>query len=257
MPNESTAITTTIVQQDAWQALQQFTNARIALGRTGHAVPIQQVLNFKLAHAFARDAVYSELDKPDISERLEKLCLKYYWLHSKAEDRTMYLQRPDFGRRLNSKSIQQIAVAATNPVDINIVIVDGLSATAINQHAIPFLQIIVPQLQAKQWTIAPITLVQQGRVAIGDEVGMLQKAKLSIVLIGERPGLSSPDSMGAYITYKPTIGNTDERRNCISNIRPEGLPLEDAANTLLYLVSEALRLQLSGVGLKDETKLLQ
>lgn len=257
MSNKTTAITTTIVQKDAWQTLQQYTNARIALGRTGHAVPLQQVLDFKLAHAFARDAVHSELDKPHLTKGLEELCPKHYWLHSKAEDRTTYLQRPDLGRRLQANSSQQLAVAATNPVDISIVIVDGLSATAINQHAISFLQIILPKLQAKQWTLAPITVVQQGRVAIGDEIGMLLQAKLSIVLIGERPGLSSPDSMGAYITYQPTIGNTDERRNCISNIRPEGLQLENAANTLLYLVSEALRLQLSGVGLKDETKLLQ
>lgn len=257
MPNETTAITTSVIQQDAWQALQQFTNARIALGRTGHAVPLQQVLDFKLAHAFARDAVHSELEKQHLTEGLEKLCPKHYWLHSKAEDRTTYLQRPDFGRRLQAKSIQQLAAAVTNPVDISIAIVDGLSATAINQHAIPFLQIIVPQLQSQQRTLTPITVVQQGRVAIGDEIGMLLKAKLSIVLIGERPGLSSPDSMGAYITYQPAIGNTDERRNCISNIRPEGLPLENAATTLLYLVSEALRLQLSGVALKDETKLLQ
>ncbi len=241
----------TPIQQDPWQSLQQFTAARIALGRTGSAVPLQQALDFKLAHAFARDAVYAILDKQLLTDGLQKLSPLHYWLHSQVIDRATYLQRPDLGRRLSESSKQVLSTEPIESCDIAIVLVDGLSATAINEHALPFLQIITPALQAKQFTIAPITVVQQGRVAIGDEIGVLLKAKLVIVLIGERPGLSSPNSMGAYITYQPTIGLTDESRNCISNIRPEGLPLHAAANTLLYLVNEALRLQLSGVGLKD------
>jgi ethanolamine ammonia-lyase small subunit len=251
MSNES-PLSTTIILQDPWQGLQQFTAARIALGRTGAAVPLQQALDFKLAHAFARDAVYSILDKQLLTDGLQAISPRHYWLHSQAIDRATYLQRPDFGRRLNDISIQQLSTEPTDPCDIAIVLVDGLSATAINEHALPYLQIILPALQAKQFTIAPITVVQQGRVAIGDEIGTLLKAKLTIVLIGERPGLSSPNSMGAYITYQPALSLTDESRNCISNIRPEGLPLKAAADTLLYLVSEALRLQLSGVGLKDD-----
>lgn len=251
MPEEVAPISTTF-QQDPWQGLQQYTAARIALGRTGNAVPLQQALDFKLAHAFARDAVYSILDKHLLTDGLQTISPMHYWLHSQATDRATYLQRPDLGRRLNESSKQVLGTEQTDSFDIAIVLVDGLSATAINEHALPFLQLILSALNAKQFTIAPIALVQQGRVAIGDEIGALLKAKLIIVFIGERPGLSSPNSMGAYITYQPTIGLTDESRNCISNIRPEGLPLQAAADTLLYLVSEALRLQLSGVGLKDD-----
>lgn len=252
MLNESQLVTT-LIQQDPWQGLQQFTAARIALGRTGSAVPLQQALDLKLAHAFARDAVYSILNKQLLTDGLQIISPTHYWLHSQASDRATYLQRPDLGRRLNDDSKQALSTEPTEPCDIAILLVDGLSATAINEHALPFLQLILPALKAKQFTRAPITVVQQGRVAIGDEIGTLLKAKLTIVLIGERPGLSSPNSMGAYITYQPKIGLTDESRNCISNIRPEGLPLQAGADTLLYLVSEALRLQLSGVGLKDET----
>ncbi|NJM25360.1 MAG: ethanolamine ammonia-lyase, partial [Bacteroidia bacterium] len=165
-------------------------------------------------------------------------------------------RRPDLGRQLNEPSIDllQSAGIARNQ-DVAIILADGLSATAINNHAIPFLKLLIPSLSDSGISLAPITLVEHGRVAIGDEIGELWKAKLSVILIGERPGLSSPDSMGVYFTYRPTVGLTDDSRNCVSNIRPAGLPYQAAAEKLFYLIKESLRLKLSGVNLKDSASL--
>jgi ethanolamine ammonia-lyase small subunit len=237
-----------LIQSDPWSSLKAFTTARIALGRTGTAIPLKEVLAFKMAHAHARDAVYSRLDINTLEEQLHPVTI----LHSRAADRYEYLQRPDKGRRLDDESI-----ASLKPVnaDIAFILVDGLSATAVNIHAYPLLQHILPLL--KEIKIAPICLVQQGRVAIGDEIGALLNVKLTVVLIGERPGLSAADSLGAYITYAPKVGNTDEVRNCISNIREDGLQYTPAAEKIFYLVKEAMRLKLSGVALKDNHGLLK
>jgi ethanolamine ammonia-lyase small subunit len=243
-----------IIQQDAWHALKVFTNARIALGKTGTAIPLKEVLQFKLAFAHARDAVYSVLDNKDLSSGLAFFKLPIYFLQSEADNRTVYLQRPDLGKLLNDHSKKQILSTDHLHYDIAIILADGLSATAINNHAIPVLQLLVPVLQQLQYTISPIVVVQNARVAISDEVGSLFNAKLSLVLIGERPGLTSPDSMGTYLTFSPMPGLTDESRNCISNIRPEGLQYKPATDKILYLIQESLRLNLSGVNLKDNEK---
>lgn len=231
------------IHTDPWQELKAFTAARIALGRTGHAIPLREVLQFRMAHAHARDAVYSSLDVDGLRKRLlwETNVLK-----SKAADRAEYLQRPDKGRQLDEGS-------NLKPVhtDIAIILADGLSATAVNHHAAPVLELLLPMLEAGHISCAPIQLVHQGRVAIGDETGQLLDVKLVLMLIGERPGLTSPDSLGAYITYQPRPGLTDEARNCISNIRPGGLEIKTAVEKIYYLITEALRLQLTGVMLKD------
>lgn len=240
-----------IVQQDDWASLKAFTAARIALGRTGTAEPLQSQLAFRLAHANARDAVYAVLDQPMLLQEMQALQLAAFTLTTQAASRNEYLQYPDRGRRLHAKAINQLTEFNSSGYDICIVLADGLSATAINNHAIPVLKIVLPLFEKARLSVAPVCMVQEGRVAIGDECGHLLQAKLVIVLIGERPGLSSPDSLGAYLTYQPRPGLTDESRNCISNIRPEGLNYQAAAEKIFFLSKESLRLQLSGVGLKD------
>lgn len=239
------------VEPDHWQGLKKYTDARIALGQTGGAIPLKEVMQFKLAFAHAKDAVYSQLDWMELESKLSKFSLLFYHLHSKADTRSLYLQRPDFGRSLSESSRAQLESLQREKNDVAIVLADGLSAMAINQHAIPVLQRLLPLLSEAHFSIAPLVVVEQGRVAIGDEIGYLLQADLVLVLIGERPGLSSPYSMGAYLTYHPKPGLTDESRNCISNIRPEGLPYELASQKIFFLIQEALRLRLSGVDLKD------
>jgi ethanolamine ammonia-lyase small subunit len=247
-----------IIQYDSWMLLRQFTQARIALGKTGVSVPASENLQFKIAHAFARDAVHAVLNKTTLVNQLQKFNHPVVLLHSKAIDRQQYLQRPDFGRQLNETSVNLLKKENNNPLyDICINIADGLSATAVNNHAIPLLQTLFPILINQGYTIAPLCVIEQGRVAISDETGQLLNAKISIILIGERPGLSSPDSMGIYLTYNPVVGNTDEQRNCISNIRPEGLNYTAATQKIFHLVKESLRLKISGVQLKDLSGLLE
>ncbi|QNF35283.1 ethanolamine ammonia-lyase subunit EutC [Adhaeribacter swui] len=242
---------------DSWAALRKFTAARIALGRTGISEPLAHSLQFKLAHAYARDAVFSEINIDELTRDINnQFDIPVYSLQSQAGNRQEYLQRPDLGRKLSLQSVENLKKNVGNAPDIAIILADGLSATAINQHALPVLQLLVPNLRQLNCSLAPITLVEQGRVAISDEIGYLFKTKLALILIGERPGLSSPDSLGAYFTYNPQPGLTDESRNCLSNIRPAGLTYQEAANKLTYLLQEALRLKLSGVLLKDTTNLL-
>jgi ethanolamine ammonia-lyase small subunit len=247
-----------------WQALRQLTDARIALGRAGVSLPTAAHLDFQLAHARARDAVHLALDAPQLAQTLDALhdelttpCL---FLHSAAADRTIYLQRPDLGRRLDAASRQALAALASprqtesaRPYDVAFVVVDGLSARAIEQNAVPFLASMTRRLAGESWHIAPLCLVLQGRVAIGDEVAELLGAKAVVVLIGERPGLSSPDSMGLYLTWMPHVGLLDASRNCISNVRPAGLGVEAAADKLHTLLTQSRARQLSGVDLKDVT----
>ncbi len=242
---------------DLWKTLQRDTQARIALGRTGVSVPSQVMLDFKLDHAHARDAVYSTLDRVELNASLERINCSVCLLQSKASSRTEYLQRPDQGRRLSVEShARLISICPTTPADVSIIIADGLSATAVNDHAVPVIERLICLFQKDEISISPITIVEQGRVAISDEIGYLLKSKVAIVFIGERPGLSSPDSLGVYLTYGPMVGLTDESRNCISNIRPKGLPLQQAADKIFYLVKESLRRKLSGVALKDNAGLL-
>ncbi|MCC9166550.1 ethanolamine ammonia-lyase subunit EutC [Pontibacter harenae] len=242
---------------DPWDSLKAFTAARIALGRAGTSVPLKASLAFKMAHAHARDAVFSSLNLDLLLEELEQFQLPVHLLHSLATDRQEYLQRPDLGRRLHSASAALLSEEGQTFADVAIVLADGLSATAVNTHAVPLLQILLPALQKAGFKVASLTVVEQARVAVADEIGELLGAKLSLVFIGERPGLSSPDSLGAYFTYAPKLGTTDEGRNCISNIRPEGLPYAFAAEKCLYLIKEALRRKLTGVALKDEMNLLE
>jgi ethanolamine ammonia-lyase small subunit len=251
-------------QPDPWLGLRRFTSARIGLGHSGISQSTSAQLAFQLAHARARDAVHEGLDAAALAGSLARawpgssgLPLPLV-LHSAAADRNVYLQRPDRGRRLDEPSRDRLRVLCGEPAheptyDLAVVVADGLSGRAVAQNAAPFLQALRPRLEAATWTLAPLCIVEQGRVAIGDEVGELFGARLVIVLIGERPGLSSPDSMGIYITWAPRVGLTDERRNCISNVRPEGLMVEEAARKLHVLLSEARRRELTGVQLKDET----
>jgi ethanolamine ammonia-lyase small subunit len=239
-------------EQEQWSLLKAFTDARIALGRTGVSMPNKESLSFKMAHANARDAVHEKMDKYLLIEQLESLNHPIVHLHSQAIDRAQYLLRPDLGRKLNTVSIEKIkAEIQLENYDLSIIISDGLSATAVHKNIFPFMQALFPLLQQNNFTVAPFFLVEQARVAISDEIGVLSHSKLSIILLGERPGLSSPDSLGAYLTYDPKVGNTDAQRNCISNIREKGLSYQDAANKLILLIKESIRLKLSGVSLKD------
>lgn len=241
---------------DPWATLKAHTAARIALGRTGTSVPLREALAFRLAHAHARDAVYSALDPGKLLAALEPLQLPVLQVHSKAHDRQQYLQRPDLGRQLNKEAHTLLKEHGTHGADVVFILADGLSAEAVNAHAVPLLQRLLPKLQQAGFRVAPLVLATQARVAIGDEIGELLRAQLALLLIGERPGLSSPDSLGAYFTYGPRPGLTDEARNCVSNIRPEGLNYDLAADRLFFLLSESLRRKLSGVQLKDDTQLL-
>lgn len=242
---------------DPWQALRRFTAARIALGRAGISQRTAAQLDFQLAHARARDAVHTPLDAAALQDAIEAAWPKAgpcFTLHSMAADRTTYLQRPDLGRRLAAPSRAALAAHQGRDYDLALVIADGLSSCAVARHAAPLLAALRARLAADSWSVAPPAIVLQGRVAIGDEVCELLGARLVVVLIGERPGLSAPDSMGLYITWAPRVGLTDERRNCISNVRPAGLRYDDAAARLHYLLTEARRRRLTGVALKDETQ---
>ena len=245
------------VTANPWQDLRRLTQARIALGRSGVSLPTGAHLEFQLAHARARDAVHMALDVEALAQALAAVlppaahdCLL---AHSAARDRPHYLQRPDLGRQLDQASRHSLQQLVSLPCDLALVLVDGLSPLAIRQNAVPFLQTLLPRLQADGWTLAPTVIVQQGRVAIGDEIGALLQAKAVLVLIGERPGLSSPDSMGLYLTWAPRAGLLDANRNCISNVRPAGLNYAGAAYKTHYLLSQARQRGLSGVELKDET----
>ena len=241
-----------------WLELRRLTPARIALGRTGTSMPTAAQLDFQLAHAQARDAVHLPFDHVALSEQLNAKSRETLLLHSAAADRDSYLQRPDKGRRLDEASAQSLRdYAAAHPggIDVAVIVADGLSSLAVHRHTVPFLERMEELASAEGWTLSPVILVEQGRVAIGDEIGELLGAKMSVVLIGERPGLSSPDSLGLYFTYAPKIGLNDAHRNCISNVRLEGLSYGMAAHRLLYLMREACKRQLSGVNLKDEAQL--
>ncbi|MCE7518783.1 ethanolamine ammonia-lyase subunit EutC [Vreelandella titanicae] len=250
-----------IVVENPWERLNAFTDARIGLGRAGVSLPTSKLLAFQLAHAQAQDAVHCPLDVEALSTELTQaldLSEAPLRLHSHAQDRAMYLQRPNYGRRLNDETREHLqkATASQQRYDLAIVVVDGLSALAVQQNSAPFLGALYQMLSsdAADWQLAPLTLVEQGRVAIGDEIGALLNADAVLVMIGERPGLSSPDSLGLYMTWAPEPGLKDDRRNCISNVRPAGLQVEEAARRFFLLLKEARQLKLSGVKLKDRSE---
>ncbi|SFW73066.1 Ethanolamine ammonia-lyase light chain [Pseudomonas sp. NFACC09-4] len=243
--------------QTPWLELRRLTPARIALGRTGTSLPTQAQLDFQYAHAQARDAVHLAFDHQGLRTQLSERGRESLLLHSAASDRHSYLQRPDLGRRLDeasARTLQDYAAAHPGGVDLTIVVADGLSALAVHRHTLPFLARLEEQIAAEGWSVSPVVLVEQGRVAVADEVAQRLGARMSVILIGERPGLSSPDSLGLYFTYNPKVGLTDAYRNCISNVRLEGLSYGMAAHRLIYLMREACRRQLSGVNLKDEAQ---
>ncbi|TXG95158.1 MAG: ethanolamine ammonia-lyase subunit EutC [Rhodocyclaceae bacterium] len=237
---------------DPWGALAGLTAARIALGRVGASLPTEAVLRFDVAHALARDAVHTPLDLTALAAAWRARQGEAAMIvHSRAGDRHSYLQRPDLGRRLDEASATRLAALATAETDLAIVVADGLSATGVAAHVLDLLDELLPRLRGL--SRAPLVLAGQGRVALGDEIGALLKARLVLVLLGERPGLSSPDSLGAYLTFAPRPGRLDAERNCVSNIRPAGLPLPQAAARLAWLIDAALTRRLTGVGLKDES----
>lgn len=228
--------------------LGDYTMARVDLGRAGHSLPTRELLEFQLAHARARDAVHLPLAVNSLVLELKQKNIASIPLTSAARDRDEYLRRPDLGRSLSAESRGRV-VGLRSEFDAAFVIADGLSALAVHRHAVPLLELLLRDLD---WRIAPVAIVEQGRVAIGDEIGELLGARSVVVLIGERPGLSSPDSLGAYLTWQPRPGLTDAERNCISNIRAEGLSYAVATHKLLFLMNESSRLKLSGVQLKED-----
>lgn len=244
-------------RQDAWRQLRSLTSARIALGHAGTSLPTSAQLDFQFAHAQARDAVHLPFDHEALSAQLTERQRETLTVHSSAPDRNIYLQRPDLGRRLSADSAEQLrnyAQGHPEGFDLALVVADGLSSLAVQRHSPAMLERIDEMAAAEGWKLAPVILVEQGRVAVADEVAQLLKARMVVILIGERPGLSSPDSLGLYFTYAPKVGLNDAARNCISNVRLEGMSYAMAAHKLLYLMREASRRQLSGVNLKDDAQ---
>jgi ethanolamine ammonia-lyase small subunit len=245
---------------DPWQLLSRFTQARIGLGRAGGSLPTAPLLDFQLSHARARDAVHHALDVDTLLAALRAAGLEALALTSGAPDRRTFIARPDLGRILSDASRQQLEQRppAETPYDVAFVITDGLSALAVERHALPFLAQVTPRLRRDDWRLAPVCVVEQGRVAVADEIGALLPARLTVILVGERPGLSSPDSLGLYLTWDPLPGRSNAERNCLSNIRePDGLPYAVGAHKLLYLMTEARRRKLSGVDLKEDAPALE
>ena len=238
------------VRVDPWLDLKQFTTARIALGRAGSSIRTNDWLAFKLDHAKARDAVHSELDEGALEFNLASLDSQIIHVQSQINSKADYLKRPDLGRFLNTDSITRLN-AIQDGTDLVIIISEGLSATAVQRHAPQVVSALLPMLKNNSWSLAPIIVAKYGRVAIEDDIGVRLNTKMAIILIGERPGLGLSDSLGAYLVYNPNASNTDANRNCVSNIRENGLSYEKAADTVFFLLSEALSRGLSGVKLKD------
>jgi ethanolamine ammonia-lyase small subunit len=241
------------VVDDPWSHLARLTPARIALGHTGCALPTREVLNFALAHARARDAVHTRFDVARIEAAIRTAGFETLTVVSAAGSRETYLRRPDLGRRLSPASRAMLEARTAPDVDLVLVVADGLPATAVHAQAVPLIAALWPLIVQADCRTAPIVLAGEARVALGDEIGALLKARAVAVLVGERPGLSSPDSLGVYLTFAPKIGRTDAERNCVSNIRQEGLAPEAAAVKVAWLLREAFRRELTGIALKDES----
>jgi ethanolamine ammonia-lyase small subunit len=237
--------------------LRALTPARVGLGRSGVSLRTRDLLEFQRDHAQARDAVHARLECGPLAAVLGEISGgEVLRLRSAAADRAAYLQRPDLGRRLDAACRELLARRTDgDEFDMALVVADGLSALAVERHAAAVLRELLPLLGG--WRLAPVCVVEQGRVAIGDQIGAALRARMVVVLIGERPGLSSPDSLGAYITWGPRVGRTDAERNCVSNIRVEGQDYRAAAGLIAGIATEAGRKQLTGVGLKMESRLIE
>jgi ethanolamine ammonia-lyase small subunit len=242
------------ITSNNWEFLKVYTDARISLGRAGSSIPTKELLNFQLSHAKARDAVYSKLNIDILQNEISLLKKESILLHTEATDRFIYLKKPDLGRKLNEDSIFILKEKSIQNKDLCIIIGDGLSARSIFENTIPFLNEFFSILNP-EYSQAPILLIEQARVGVSDSIGEIISPKLSMILIGERPGLSSPDSMGIYLTYEPKLGRKDSERNCISNIRKEGLSYKDAAIKSNFIIEQAFKLKLTGVNLKDTMQL--
>lgn len=243
----------TLVQHNPWEELRRYTKARIALGSAGASLPTDEVLRFGLAHAMARDAVHHPMGVDALTHDLAVAGFRVLNAQSLAVDRQTYLLRPDLGRRLHPDSLPLLQ--QNQGCTLAIVVADGLSAFAPENHTLSLLQHLQKRIDV-DWSAVPIVLTTQGRVAIGDEIGEALKANLVLVLIGERPGLSSPDSLGAYLTYQPKHGRMDSERNCVSNIHAAGMSYAQAAHKISYLIQESLRRKCTGVELKDDSDTL-
>jgi ethanolamine ammonia-lyase small subunit len=238
---------------DPWRRLAALTPARIGLGRAGSGLGTAETLRFALAHAQARDAVHAALDEAALAGELKALDLDSITVASRAAGRASYLLRPDLGRSLDAASRTALEAEAGTGCDIALVVADGLSASAVTAQAAGVLAAFLPLARRHGWSLSPAVIVSQGRVAIGDEIGALLGARLTLLLIGERPGLSSPDSLGLYLTYAPRPGRSDGERNCVSNIHGAGLSPTEAAARAAWLINAAFSRGLSGVALKDES----
>ena len=258
-----------IAAPDPWAGLRAHTAARIALGRCGVSLPTAEVLKFGLAHAQARDAVHLPFDAAALAAELARHGFETIEVESAAPDRATYLHRPDLGRRLSTRSAARLGGAGADAggdaggdargdaggaaCDVLCVVGDGLSAAAVHRHAAALLLALRVEIESAGRHIGPVVLAQQARVALGDAIGAALHARVVVMLVGERPGLSSPDSLGAYLTWAPRPGRTDAERNCVSNIRPEGLGVDAAATRVAWLLAAAERLGATGVRLKDES----
>jgi ethanolamine ammonia-lyase small subunit len=250
------ALNRSLAQADCWGSLRALTPARLALGRAGASLPTDEVLRFGWDHAQARDAVQTRLDVEALQRDIGALGFATLRVASRATDRAIYLMRPDLGRRLDPDDARALEQAAGSGCDLAVVVADGLSSLAVQRHA-PAVLAEVTRAAPSDWRFSPVVIATQARVALGDEIGERLRAGMVAILIGERPGLSSPDSLGIYLTWQPRVGRTDAERNCISNIRPAGLSYEQAARKLLWLSAQARRMKLSGVALKDRSDLLE
>jgi ethanolamine ammonia-lyase small subunit len=229
------------------------TPARVALGRAGPSLPTSALLDFTLDHARARDAVHAAFDAKALVAQFAGLGIAANEVHSRAGNRRDYLRRPDLGRRLDEMSAEQLARVEASAGTLAIVIGDGLSAAAVHAHAVDLMRHLVPRLEALQVAVGSVVVASGARVALGDEIGAIVNAAMVIVLIGERPGLSAPDSLGAYLTFAPALGRTDADRNCVSNIHRAGLTYEEAAFKIAWLAREGLKRRVTGVNLKDQS----
>ncbi|QPF89643.1 ethanolamine ammonia-lyase subunit EutC [Bradyrhizobium commune] len=234
--------------------LRSFTPARVALGRSGASLPTKPLLDFTLDHARARDAVHAAFEAPRLAAELDALGLAVTEVSSRAADRRDYLRRPDLGRQLDAGSAEALAHGATGPCQLALVIGDGLSAAAVHVHAVALVKSLLRLLaNGEAVAIGPVIIASGARVALGDEIGAILGAHMVAMLIGERPGLSAPDSLGAYLTFAPKPGRTDAERNCVSNIHHAGLSYDEAAFKIAWLVREGLAREVTGVALKDES----
>ena len=237
----------------SFSELKSLTPARVGLGRSGASLPTEALLDFTLAHARARDAVHADFDSAGIAAALGDLGLPVVEVRSRAGSRRDYLRRPDLGRLLDQASRHLLASQPDRACQLVLVVGDGLSPAAVNRHALPLIRALKPRLAAEGIEIGQAVVATGTRVALGDEIGLLLGARMTVMLVGERPGLSAPDSLGAYLTFAPQPGRTDAERNCVSNIHGSGLGYDEAAFTIAWLVRVALSRQLTGVALKDES----